>query len=74
MRHLYTFEPVDGITIKIYRKPSTDEYVVRFFRDDVHLSTWDYFTSDRDDAFRTASYQLRKFRESENTSKGSQLL
>lgn len=56
MHLIYTAYDATGGKTKIYRDPHNDEYIVKFFRNGLHLDAADYYTDHKDDAIDTSRH------------------
>lgn len=56
MRLVHTGYDATAGKTKIYRDPSQNEYVVKFFRNGLYLDAADYYTDHKDDAIGTSRH------------------
>jgi hypothetical protein len=61
LRLIHKTPRIDGKQIKVYRSAATDEYIVRFYANGIHMDASDYFTTDKQDALDTATYAMHEY-------------
>lgn len=60
MRLISTINRSVGVKAKVFFNSEYEEYIVKFFSDNVHCENADYFTNDKEDAINTANAELNR--------------
>lgn len=58
MRLISTINRSVGVKAKVYFNSDFEEYIVKFYSDNVYHDNADYFTDDKDDALNTATLEI----------------